>query len=100
MPSTIRINLNPKFNDAGTIQAIRERAAVIVTGSTDNDVIEPDARWSIDRMGNNWWFGWDKASATFSVQSRYTGDDVMIALKTILIWSFDLERFQPEQVSA
>ena len=88
---TVRIKLHPRFTEH-EVKVIRERAAMIVSGSGNNYEVST-RRWSIDVDGNNWWYVWDEKHKTVSIQSRYAGDDILIHVKEILIWAFNLENF-------
>ena len=96
MPTpTARIQLNPAYNNPDSVETIRERAAMIVSGKRDNHEITPgETRWSIDQAGNNWWFGWDPRGKSINISARYAGDDIILHVKALIIWAFDLERFQ------
>ncbi len=86
MPITARIKLGDRDNNLDTVQIIAKRAAMIVSGEDTLHEISPgEARWSIDNPGNNWWFSWDQQSATISISTRYAGDDIVIAVKTLII---------------
>lgn len=94
MPTpTSRIKLGPRDNNLQMVEAIAARVALIVSGYSEIYPIAPgEARWTIDRPGNNWWFSWDQQSATISISARYAGDDILIAVQTLIIYLF--ERFQ------
>jgi len=94
----VYITLTASLNNQQSARSIAERIAMIVSGSPDIELIETpsmtEARWSVDVPGNGWWATWDFKSSQIKINSRYAMPHIELAVRTLLIYLYDLSNVQ------